>query len=432
MVPRVVIAGAGAAGLSAALALQERGLQPILIEASDRAGGKLGTDSVRGFLLERAAVGLLDRTGELSTLCGKLGLEPLPASPAASERWLERDGVVHQLPRGPSGLLRTRLFSTREKLGLLAEPLRGRAPADATVGGFFAHRLGPAGAFLGDALQTGVHAGDPDRLEMRTAFPALAEMEERYGGLVRGALAARRGRGARLSSFRGGMQDLIDALARRSPPNHRARLLALRRRPEGGYSLQIEGEGILTELPADRVLLALPAPEAARALESLDPPLAARLRELTAAPVTLVHLSIAAGDVGPIHRGFGLLRPGKPVLGALFPAALWPGRAPEGRVLLSALVGGARHPEPAALPDAELVQLVRNELRLPRMPELLAVVRWPQAIPQYRPGHAARIAEIQRLLSAYEGLALSGAWYRGVSVLDCLRDGRNAAELLAK
>jgi len=420
MVPRVVIAGAGAAGLSAALALQERGLQPILIEASDRAGGKLGTDSVRGFLLERAAVGLLDRNGELSTLCGKLGLEPLPASPAASERWLERDGVVHQLPRGPAGLLRTRLLSTREKLGLLAEPLRGRAPADAT------------GPFLGDALQTGVHAGDPDRLEMRTAFPALAEMEERHGGLVRGALAARRGRGARLSSFRGGMQDLIDALARRSPPNHRARLLALRRRPEGGYSLQIEGEGILTELPADRVLLALPAPEAARALESLDPPLAARLRELTAAPVTLVHLSVAAGDVGPLHRGFGLLRPGKPVLGALFPAALWPGRAPEGRVLLSALVGGARHPEPAALPEAELVQLVRNELRLPRMPELLAVVRWPQAIPQYRPGHAARIAEIQRLLSAYEGLALSGAWYRGVSVLDCLRDGRNAAELLAK
>src|SRR5947209_4144874 len=158
MVPRVVIAGAGAAGLSAALALQERGLQPILIEASDRAGGKLGTDSVRGFLLERAAVGLLDRNGELSTLCGKLGLEPLPASPAASERWLERDGVVHQLPRGPAGLLRTRLLSTREKLGLLAEPLRGRAPADATVGGFFAHRLGPAGPFLGDALQTGVHA----------------------------------------------------------------------------------------------------------------------------------------------------------------------------------------------------------------------------------------------------------------------------------
>ena len=128
---------------------------------------------------------------------------------------------MHRLPRGPSGLLRTRLLSTREKLGLLAEPLRGRAPADATVGGFFAHRLGPAGPFLGDALQTGVHAGDPDRLEMRTAFPALAEMEERHGGLVRGALAARRGRGARLSSFRGGMQDLIDALARRSPPNHR-------------------------------------------------------------------------------------------------------------------------------------------------------------------------------------------------------------------
>ena len=386
---------------------------------------------MRGFLVERAAVGLLDRGGELAALCGKIGIEPIPASPAASTRWLERDGVVHEVPRGPAGLLRTRLLGAREKLGLFGEPLRGPAPADATVAAFFAHRLGPAGRFVGDAVQTGVHAGDPERLEMRTAFPALAALEERHGSLIRGVLAAGRGQRARLSSFRGGMQDLVDALAKRSPPHQRSRLLAVRRRPEGGYSLQIEGEGILAELPADRVLLALPAPEAAAALESLDSALAARLRTLTAAPVTLVHLAVAASDVGPLHRGFGLLRPGKAVLGALFPAALWPGRAPAGRVLLSALVGGARHPAAADLSDQDLVGLMRDELRLPQPPELLAVVRWPQAIPQYQPGHAARIAEIERLASAHGGLALAGAWYRGVGVLDCLRDGRNAAALLA-
>src|SRR5262249_60432362 len=46
--------------------------------------------------------GLLDRTGELAELCGKLGLAPPPASPAASLRFLERDGRVHALPRGLS------------------------------------------------------------------------------------------------------------------------------------------------------------------------------------------------------------------------------------------------------------------------------------------------------------------------------------------
>jgi len=120
----VVVVGAGAAGMAAALALRERGMEPLLLEAEDRAGGKLGTDSHRGFLLERAALGLLDRTGELAELCAKLGIAPHPASPAASLRFLERGGTVHALPRGPGEALRTRLLSPREKLGLLGEPFR--------------------------------------------------------------------------------------------------------------------------------------------------------------------------------------------------------------------------------------------------------------------------------------------------------------------
>jgi oxygen-dependent protoporphyrinogen oxidase len=133
-----------------------------------------------------------------------------------------------------------------------------------------------------------------------------------------------------------------------------------------------------------------------------------------------------------LHHGFGLLRPGRPVLGALFPATLWTGRAPQGRVLLSALVGGARHADSAARPDEALVELVRRELRLRGTPELLGVVRWPEAIPQYDRGHRARILEIERRTAAHPGLELTGAWYRGVGVIDCLRDGRRAAEAILR
>jgi oxygen-dependent protoporphyrinogen oxidase len=120
------------------------------------------------------------------------------------------------------------------------------------------------------------------------------------------------------------------------------------------------------------------------------------------------------------------------VLGALFPAALWPERAPGGLALLTALIGGARHPHAGALPDEELVRLVRDELRLPSQPELLRVVRWADAIPQYEPGHGARVAEIERLAAAHPRLLLTGAWYRGIGVLDCLLDGRKTAEQLMK
>jgi oxygen-dependent protoporphyrinogen oxidase len=429
-----VVVGAGAAGLSAALALKERGLEPLLIDAGDRPGGKLGTDSRRGFLLERAAVGLLDRSGELAELCAALRITLRVASPAASLRFVERGGTVYPLPRGPLGAMRTRLLSAQEKLALLGEPFRAPAPEGCSVAEFFARRLGSGGRFVGDAIQTGIHAGDPERLELRTAFPTLHALALAGGGsLVRGALASRGGkrRRGRLTSFGGGMQELVDALARRTMPALKTRLIAVR----AGLPrlrLQVESGGVATEVEAERVVLAIPAPAAAQALREAAPELAARLRELGAAPISLVHLSVKPEDVSPLHRGFGLLRPGRAVLGALFPAALWPQRAPEGQVLLSALVGGSRHPEAAASSDDELVRLVRDELHLRGAVEPLGIVRWTEAIPQYELGHGARIAEIERLASELPGLELAGAWYRGVGVLDCLRDGRRAAKSLVK
>ena len=94
MAHAVVVVGAGAAGLGAALALRERGIESLLLEAEERAGGKLGTESQRGFLMERAALGILDRSGDLAELCNRLGIELRPASAAASLRFVERAGVA--------------------------------------------------------------------------------------------------------------------------------------------------------------------------------------------------------------------------------------------------------------------------------------------------------------------------------------------------
>src|SRR5207302_1330847 len=81
------------------------------------------------------------------------------ASPAASLRFVERGGTVHALPRGFGEALTTKLLSAREKVALLGEPFRPAAPDGGTVAEFFAHRLGSGGRFLGDAIQTGIHAG---------------------------------------------------------------------------------------------------------------------------------------------------------------------------------------------------------------------------------------------------------------------------------
>jgi oxygen-dependent protoporphyrinogen oxidase len=227
------------------------------------------------------------------------------------------------------------------------------------------------------------------------------------------------------------MQELVDALARRIAGALRtsARVVAVRA-GEAGFRVQIEERGVLAEARVPRVVLAMPAPQAAAVLEPLDAELSRLLRELRSAPITLAHFSLRPTDVGHIQNGFGVLRPGRPIVGALFPAALWPGRAPAGRVLLSALVGGARHRDAAALADEHLCELARAELHLASAPELLRTVRWPEAIPQYEPGHAARLAAIEARVASHPGVELAGAWYRGVGVLDCLRDGQRALERL--
>jgi oxygen-dependent protoporphyrinogen oxidase len=370
---KIAVLGGGAAGLAAGLALRDRGDEVVVLEAAPRAGGKLGSLRKDGFLLESAAIGLLDRHGDLAPLCDRLGLQLLAARPGA--RYVQRKGVVRRF--GP------RVFSARELLGATRLPFTQRAarPGE-TVLGYFQRRAGAAGAFVADAIQTGVYAGDPAQLEMASAFPSLGRRAV-----------------AKLSSFAGGLQELIDALAREMGPSLRlnAPVRAVQAGPAAGFTLSLD-DG---ELHADRLICALPAPATA----ALFPALAPHLRALRAAPLALVHFDLP----GPGPQSFGLLAPGEPVPGLLFPSALWPGRAPP-------------------LPDDALFALARDHLARTLHLEAAAplhITRWAEAIPQPLPGHAARISALERALPP--GVLLAGAWYRGVSVLDCLRQGRHAA-----
>jgi oxygen-dependent protoporphyrinogen oxidase len=123
------------------------------------------------------------------------------------------------------------------------------------------------------------------------------------------------------------------------------------------------------------------------------------------------------------------------VLGIIFVSSAYPFRAPGGGTLLTTLVGGAHGGEWAALPDAELVALVRNELStmlgIERAPDLVRIVRWPQAIPQYEVGHHARMDAIATALRNQPRLLLTGNAFRGPGIADCVRESLALAETIA-
>jgi oxygen-dependent protoporphyrinogen oxidase len=312
------------------------------------------------------------------------------------------------------------------------------------VASFFARRLGPEPAErLADPFVSGVYGGDPRATSMRAAFPTLWGAERRAGSLLAGMLSAPRlvaPRPARgeprprslLFNFGGGMASWPRAYARALGPERvwtGATATALR--PAfGRWQLEVRRGAEALAVEAGAVVLATPAYVSAGLLEGLDAEAARALRAIPYAPMAVVHLGYARGQVAHPLDGFGLLCPAmerRQVLGILWPSSLFLGRAPEGAVLTASFIGGARMPQLAALDDDRLAAIARAEheaiLGASGPPRLAHVARWPQAIPQYLAGHATRLGELRRLEAAWPGLHLLGNYRDGVSVEKCWRRG---------
>jgi oxygen-dependent protoporphyrinogen oxidase len=403
---RIAIIGGGIAGLSAATEARRLGHEAVVFESGRRAGGKVGSVREGAWLTEdgphfiaRPMDALLDEARLLEQR-----IEPQPPK----TRWVRLGG---RSLRAPSLGLLLRLGVPRA----LLEPIFARkTEPDRPLRTFLVDRLGArAGTVVSSLLASGVYAGDPAKLSSRSAFPSMP-----LGSL----LLRKRGPRTALWSLREGLGSLPSALAARLGGSLRLGA-TVARLEQTASGWRVEGE------PFDRALLALPASAAAR----LVPALAGALSGLRAAPVTLVHLGFSSRE---LPRGFGLLDASDELrfLGALLPSSMLPGRAPEGCALVTAICGGSRHPEIAGLPDAELVDAVRADLRrgfgTTEEPRYQRIVRIPGAIPQYEVGHADRIVALRQALAALPGLELAGASYDGVSVPESALSGAAAARRL--
>ena len=172
-------------------------------------------------------------------------------------------------------------------------------------------------------------------------------------------------------------------------------------------------------------------------LKALDPTLAGLLDEIPYPPLSVVCFGYRKQQVGPVLDGFGFLVPSKEqraVLGTIIDSNVFPGRAPEDSILLRSMVGGARTPEFALLPDEQLISRVRSDLQdilgLKAEPDFIRIFRHERAIPQYIVGHAARLESINEQLLRHPGLILTGNAFKGVSLNDCVVNALKTAESL--
>jgi oxygen-dependent protoporphyrinogen oxidase len=447
----VAVVGGGIAGLTAAYRLARAGVDFRLLETSPRWGGLIRTETVDGFLLDAGPDTLLGHRPEAVALCRELGLGErlVPASPRPHTTYVAHRRRLHALPEGmnlgvPSrlgGLVSTPLFSWPGKLRMATELARPRRTDgdDESIAGFFRRRLGSeALQRIGDPLLAGIHAGDPERLSVRETFPMLTDMERRHGSLIRALWAARAQPAPRSQFFTlpGGLAELVDTLVSRLPEGARrlqTRVSALRR--EGGaFRLEL-GEG--QPLTARSLVLATPLWESMRLLVTCVPEAALPLTTMRFASTVTVFLGLRRGDVGHALDGHGLVIARGENLqtrACTFSSSKYPGRAPDGLVLLKGYLGGLRGAHLLDRTDGDLARVFEDEMRgllgLRGRPVLSRVYRWLASSPQMELGHRDRRARLEAALEAMPGLVITGAGLRGSGIPNQIAEGTRAADVV--
>jgi len=446
----VVVIGAGIAGLTTAYQLTRDGAYVGVLEASSRAGGVIFSEQFDGFTIDAGPDSLLVQKPEAIALCRELGLgDRLVSTKPPRLAYIQRKGRLHALPAasilgiptrvGP--FFGTRLFSWPGKLRMGAElfvPAR-RGESDESIGAFMRRRFGTeAREFLAEPLLAGIHAGDVDRLSLKSVFPRFRDAERTHGSVLRAFAAQMRTAPAAESAFRslpGGLTELTCALARALGPDR----LRINTR-----AVAIEGQGPFVVRTADgesfearTIALTVPAFAVAAILRERDEELARLCDEVRYVSVATVALAFDRDAVGHPLNGSGFVVPRSEntgILAASWLSSKWPDRAPEGKVLMRTFLGGARDPDALKRGDAELVATSLGALRplltITGAPIFTRVYRWERANAQHEVGHMDRLRAIEHALARHPGLFVTGSGFRGVGIPDCVADARRTAQAI--
>jgi oxygen-dependent protoporphyrinogen oxidase len=463
----IAIVGGGIAGLATAYYLQEQARQAgvrlsySLIESAPEFGGKIISDVQDGFVIEGGPDSFITQKPAALRLCRELGLEDrlLGTNDARRKVFVLDGGRLRALPDGVMLVIPTRftpfalspLISIPGKLRMGMDLFipRRREDSDESLADFIRRRLGrEALDKIAEPLMAGIHVADPERLSLQATFPRFIKLEQDYGSLIKGMLAQKARRpapgqngtgGSKVSLFmtlRGGLRELVEALVAQLEGELLAGTqvveLAQNTGDGTGYRLGL-GDG--RTLLADAVILTTPSFVTADLVEPMHPALAAELRTIRYVSTATVSLGFRRDEFEHPLDGFGFVvsaREKSRLMACTWTSTKFNQRAPGEHVLLRGFVGGPHNEDLVNLSDAELVKLVRDELRgimgVQARPVMSRVYRWPGANPQYDVGHLKRVDQLEAMAAGLPGLYFTGSAYRGVGLPDCIQQGQATAE----
>jgi oxygen-dependent protoporphyrinogen oxidase len=446
---KIVTLGAGISGLATSYLLSKNGFDVTILEKKKEAGGSMESVYESSFLFDRGPNSGLETTPLIGQIVDEIGLrdQMVYANKKGNKRYILRNNQLYPLPMSPPAFLKTKLFSGPAKLRLMAEPFIGRSKDGyyQSIAEFVKRRLGKE--FLDYAINpfvAGVYAGNPEDLSVKSAFPKLYELEEKYGGLIIGTIKSMKERkqraekskqSAKMFSFRDGMQTFPSALAKNldSKVITSAEVNSIEK-TGNGFKVNYKSGNISESIDCDAVLSTIPSYSASEIFKPFDEKLSEHLNNIYYPPVLVLYLGYKESDIKQPLDGFGFLIPAKEkksFLGAIWSSVLFPNRAPEGQASFTLFIGGSRNPEIGNIDKEILFKKARTEfesiMKINGNPTFISYRYWNKAIPQYNVGYIEHEKYFAEFEKNNPGIFLSGNYRGGISVGDCIKNAEVTA-----
>ena len=395
---KVVVIGAGIAGLSAAHYLRKHGIDVFVLEREKFVGGVMRTTlKEERYIIELGPNTFQAGSEPIVRLTNELSIAPLiVGSDALSRyRYVWSGGKMRRVPTSMPSSFTSNLASLAGKIKLFSKLLAQKQPSE------------------NEALENYI-------------LPKIVVVESEFGKVF-----DKHG----LLSFRWGMGTITARLEEelRSRVQVGTEATSIERRKDGGLKIYIENHVVPVE--ADAIIIATPSFFAARLLTNLAPQISESLASIPYSPIAVVHTSFGEKDVHKKLDGFGVLvsrHEGIRMIGSIWSSAIFPVRCPKGEILLTNFIGGPTDPLILELPDNEIIDEVLAGLNkvmgIYAKPRFVYLKRWLQAIPQNIMGHESKLEQIGLGLAKLPGVFITGSYFSGASVSDTIAHARSEVD----
>lgn len=441
---KIAVLGAGISGLATAHWLNKDEKYDVTVyEKKDEPGGSMVTININDYLIDFGPNSGLETTPLIREIAEDVGLgdEMIYANDVANKRYILRDNKLQELPTGPGAFLKSSLFSLKGKLRLMAEIFVPRSVegVDESVYDFVKRRLGEEFAdYAIDPFVSGVYAGNPHELCVKSAFPKVYDLEQKYGGLIKGMFLGAKERKqrkeksknyAKMFSFLNGMQSFPKAIA--SKLGDKVKLgysIDGVSKDDDGYRVHYKKDNEIGQSKFDVVISTIPGYDIPHVMEDIEETLEPNFKKLPYPEVKVLFVVFRKDQIKQPLDGFGFLIPSKEkkrFLGAIWTSTIFKNRAPEEYASFTIFTGGSRNPFNEEIADEKRQRLVLAEFKEVMGIEgpfvYLKEKTWTKAIPQYILGYPEQESAFKYFEEMNRGVLLSGNYRGGISVGDCVK-----------